>query len=199
MKTILRFKIALSFLFVLPLTGQCKPLFIGDSLTYELAMSYKKIAPVDARFLESTGLKSTKILHWQNYLQHMDFSRYDTVYIVLGTNDFIQKSEIPDYQNKASAFIRAIKKENSNIIWMIPPTLKNIQKNKLLSNTREAIRQAARQNKIKTIDTRLSLGYQYTEFINGMKVRTSDGIHITENGADNVIRGLINVDKENNR
>ncbi|MDR8295652.1 SGNH/GDSL hydrolase family protein, partial [Acinetobacter baumannii] len=85
------------------------------------------------------------------------------VYIVLGTNDFIQKSEIPDYQNKAFAFIRAIKKENSNIIWILPPTLKNIQKNKLLSNTREAIRQAARQNKIKTIDTRLSLGYQYTE------------------------------------
>ncbi|MFV1191179.1 hypothetical protein QML34_28705, partial [Klebsiella pneumoniae] len=84
-------------------------------------------------------------------------------------------------------------------IWILPPTLKNIQKNKLLSNTREAIRQAARQNKIKTIDTRLSLGYQYTESINGMKVRTSDGIHITENGADNVIRGLINVDKENNR
>ncbi|WP_241011324.1 hypothetical protein [Proteus mirabilis] len=49
------------------------------------------------------------------------------------------------------------------------------------------------------MDTRVSLGYQYSEFINGVKVRTSDGIHITENGADNVIRSLINVDKENNR
>lgn len=42
------------------------------------------------------------------------------------------------------------------------------------------------------IHTRTSLGYQYSEFINGVKVRTSDGIHITKNGADNVIKDLIN-------
>ncbi|WP_446676264.1 DUF459 domain-containing protein [Proteus mirabilis] len=95
--------------------------------------------------------------------------------------------------------IQTIKKQNRQIVWLLPPTLKNKEKNNLLSNTRIAICEAARKNKIKTMDTRVSLGYQYSEFINGVKVRTSDGIHITENGADNVIRSLINVDKENNR
>ncbi|WP_341875534.1 GDSL-type esterase/lipase family protein [Morganella morganii] len=191
MKTILRFKIALSFLFVLPLTGQCKPLFIGDSLTYELAMSYKKIAPVDARFLESTGLKSTKILHWQNYLQHIDFSRYDTVYIVLGTNDFIQKSEIVDYQDKASVFIRTIKKENSNIVWLLPPTLKNSTKNALLNNTRQAIQRASHKENIQTLDMRKPLGGTYKASVNGVHARTQDGVHITEKGADLVINLLM--------
>ena len=40
------------------------------------------------------------------------------------------------------------------------------------------------------MDTRVSLGYQYSEFINGVKVRTSDGIHITKNGADLIINYL---------
>lgn len=197
MKIISKFFIFL--LFTIPLLGNSKPLFIGDSLTYELAMSYKKIAPVDAKFLESTGLQSKNILNWQDYTQHIDFSRYDTIYIVLGTNDLISKADIPEYQQKANTFIQSIKKQNGRIIWLLPPTLKSPHKNQLLSNTRTAINQAARKNKIKTMDTRVSLGYQYSEFINGVKVRTSDGIHITKNGADNVIKDLINVDKENSR
>lgn len=191
MKKILRFKIALSFLFALPFIGQCKPLFIGDSLTYELAMSYKKIAPVDAKFLESTGLQSKQILNWQDYTQNIDFSLYDTVYIVLGTNDFIQKSEIPDYQNKASAFIRAIKKENSNIIWLLPPTLKNPTKNALLNNTRQAIQRASHKENIQTLDMRKPLGGTYKASVNGVHARTQDGVHITEKGADLVINLLM--------
>nr|WP_283092836.1 hypothetical protein [Providencia rettgeri] len=155
-------------------------------------MSYKKIAPVDAKFLESTGLQSKQILNWQDYTQNIDFSLYDTVYIVLGTNDLISKADISEYQQKANIFIQTIKKQNGQIVWLLPPTLKNTEKNNLLSNTRTAICEAARKNKIKTMDTRVSLGYQYSEFINGVKVRTPDGIHITQNGADNVIKDLIN-------
>ncbi|ENN8378703.1 hypothetical protein ACAX46_004169 [Providencia rettgeri] len=177
----------------LPVIGQCKPLFIGDSLTYELAMSYKKIAPVDAKFLESTGLQSKQILNWQDYTQNIDFSLYDKVYIVLGTNDLISKADISEYQQKANRFIQTIKKQNEQIVWLLPPTLSNTEKNNLLSNTRTAIRQAAHKNKIKTMDTRVSLGEQYSEFINGVKVRTFDGIHITKNGADLIISELVKV------
>lgn len=183
----------------LPVIGQCKPLFIGDSLTYELAMSYKKIAPVDAKFLESTGLQSKQILNWQDHIQNIDFSLYDTVYIVLGTNDLILIADIPQYQQKVSSFIQTIKKQNERIVWLLPPTLKHTQKNNLLSNTREAISRAANENQIQTMDIRVSLGYQYSEFINGVKVRTPDGIHITKNGANNVIKDLINVDKKSSR
>lgn len=119
--------------------ANAKPLFLGDSLTYELAMSYKKNHPVDAKFLESTGLNSSQILDWQDYLQHIPISRYDTVYIVLGTNDLIQGSEIELYQGKAERFIKAIKRQNNNVVWLLPPALKSTEKNILLKNTRRAI------------------------------------------------------------
>lgn len=194
LKIILRHWVNLPLLLslTLPVIGQCKPLFIGDSLTYELAMSYKKIAPVDAKFLESTGLQSKQILSWQDYTQNIDFSLYDTVYIVLGTNDLISKADIPEYQQKASVFIQTIKKQNRQIVWLLPPTLKAPQKNRALENTRKAIIHATNKNNVKFLDMRDSLGYEYRQIVNGVKVRTADGIHITKNGADNVIKDLIN-------
>lgn len=174
----------LMLLLTLPAVGQCKPLFIGDSLTYELAMSYQKIAPVDAKFLESTGLQSKQILNWQDYTQHIDFSLYDTVYIVLGTNDLISEAEIPQYQQKASLFIQRIKKQNTHIVWLLPPALKHPAKNTLLNNTRQAIQRASYQEHIHTVDMRKPLGTVFTASINGVSVRTQDGIHITGKGAD---------------
>ena len=176
----------------LPLMGQCKPLFIGDSLTYELAMSYKERAPVDAKFLESTGLQSTKLLHWQNYIQQVNLKQYDTIYIVLGTNDLIHQSDIQAYQQKAVQFINVIKSKNKNIVWLLPPTLKNEKKNILLNNTRLAIKNATYQEGIRTLDMRNSLGSDYTAIVNGVQVRTNDGIHITKNGANAVINTLLN-------
>ncbi|EOG1985267.1 MULTISPECIES: DUF459 domain-containing protein [Proteus] len=182
---------AIISLSALPLLGQCKPLFIGDSLTYELAMSYKERAPVDAKFLESTGLQSTKLLHWQNYIQKINFQQYDTVYIVLGTNDLIHQSDVQAYQQKAMRFINVIKSKNKNIVWLLPPTLKNEKKNALLNNTRLAIKNAAYQEGIRTLDMRNALGSDYRAIINGIQVRTNDGIHITKNGADSVIETLL--------
>lgn len=179
--------IALSASMALPLSGECKPIFIGDSLTYELAQSYKKNAPVDAKFLESTGLQSTKLLHWQEYIQTVNFSGYDTVYVVLGTNDMINPADIAGYQVKVQQFIRTIKKQNKNIVWLLPPTLKNSRNNDLLSNTRKAIQIAAMNEQIRTLDMRNALGQRYTASINGVQVRTQDGIHITKSGADGVI------------
>ncbi|MEX9975703.1 GDSL-type esterase/lipase family protein [Providencia rettgeri] len=187
---------AIISLSALPLLGQCKPLFIGDSLTYELAMSYKERAPVDAKFLESTGLQSTKLLHWQNYIQKINFQQYDTVYIVLGTNDLIHQSDVQAYQQKAMQFLNVIKHKNKNIVWLLPPTLKNEKKNALLNNTRLAIKNAAYQEGIKTLDMRNALGNKYTDIINGVQVRTYDGIHITKNGANAVITNLIKIKYE---
>lgn len=181
-------KLLVNFIFfvllTLPLTGQCKPIFIGDSLTYEIAVSYSRKSPVDAKFLESTGLQSTKILHWQNYIQTVNLSGYDTVYVVLGTNDLISKADIPQYQQKASLFIRSIKKQNTNIVWLLPPALKHPAKNTLLNNTRQAIQRACYQENIHIVDMKKLLGTVFTTSIDGVSVRTQDGIHITRKGAD---------------
>lgn len=178
-------------LFAVPVIGYSKPLFIGDSLTCALAESYRKIAPVDAKFLESTGLQSNDLLDWPQYVRQSDFSGYDTVYIVLGTNDLIAERDIPSYTQKARRFIRAVKAQNRNIVWLLPPTLENSAKNTLLSHTRKAIQIAARSEHIRAADMRYALGNTYRDTVNGVKVRTADGIHITGHGADLIVRTLL--------
>lgn len=191
MKIINRF--ILPLLLTIPLMGNSKPLFIGDSLTYPLAVSYQNHAPLDARFLESTGLNSKTLLDWQGYINEIDLRHYETIYIVLGTNDQIQKKDIPDYQNKAESFIKKIKQQNKNVVWLLPPTLKNSHKNALLSNTRAAIKGAVKNQGISIIDMRETLGSEYSENINGVAVRTRDGIHLTPKGAELVIRDLVRL------
>ncbi|HEK2843872.1 TPA: hypothetical protein SMT83_003469 [Proteus mirabilis] len=176
----------------MPLLGHCKPIFLGDSLTYQLATSYKNIAPVDAQYLVGSGLSNNQKLDWIEYIKTVDIQKYDTVYIVLGTNDFIQTNEISGYMYKASIFIKEIKKKNNNIVWLIPPTLQDSSKNELLQNTRAAIYKASTQEKIKILDMRESLGMRYEKVIDGVQIRTDDGIHITRKGADYIIAQINN-------
>lgn len=178
-------------LFAVPVIGYSKPLFIGDSLTCALAESYRKIAPVDAKFLESTGLQSNDLLDWPQYVRQSDFSGYDTVYIVLGTNDLIAERDIPSYTQKARRFIRVVKAQNRNIVWLLPPTLQDPAKNARLTHTRKAIQIAARSERIRTADMRHASGNTYRDTVNGVKVRTADGIHITSHGADLIVRTLL--------
>ncbi|MCS6748170.1 hypothetical protein NOM78_01345 [Proteus mirabilis] len=180
------------FMLTVPLLGHCKPIFLGDSLTYQLATSYKNIAPVDAQYLVGSGLSNNQKLDWIEYIKTVDIQKYDTVYIVLGTNDFIQTNEISGYMYKASIFIKEIKKKNNNIVWLIPPTLQDSSKNELLQNTRAAIYKASTQEKIKILDMRESLGMRYEKVIDGVQIRTDDGIHITRKGADYIIAQINN-------
>lgn len=171
----------------MPYIGHCKPIFLGDSLTYQLAVSYKEHSPVDAQYLVGSGLSNNKNLDWIEYARSVNVKNYDTVYIVLGTNDFISSNEINNYKEKAAILIRELKTKNKNIVWLIPPTLKDINKDQLLQNTRAAIYKASVQEGIKMIDMRSALGMRYTKDINGIQIRTDDGVHITKNGADAIV------------
>lgn len=178
-------------LLVIPFFTNSKPVFIGDSLTHQLAVSYQKYAPVDAQFLEGTGLQSKRLLDWQLHIKRINFDSYDAVYIVLGTNDLISYSQIEEYQSKSRRFINEIKKGNKNIFWLLPPTLGNSKSNTLLNNTRIAIKHAAEKEGVTIIDMRLYLGDEYTDKNNGINIRTHDGIHITPAGADLIVKNLI--------
>lgn len=178
-------------LIFLPFLVNSKPIFIGDSLTHQLAVSYQKYAPIDAQFLEGTGLQSKKRLDWQQYIHDINFQHYDAVYIVLGTNDLIAYSQREEYQSKSRRFINEIKKENKHIFWLLPPTLENSKSNALLNNTRVAIKQAAQKEGITIIDMSVYLGNEYTEKNNGIRIRTHDGIHLTPAGADLIVKNLI--------
>lgn len=160
-----------------------KPVFIGDSLTYEIAKGYSTIQAVDARYKVGSGLSTKKILDWQRYAEQFSFEEYDTVYVILGTNDHVQISEKEMYISKVRHFIQTIKARNQNVIWLLPPTLKDPAKNRLLDNTRQAIMTASQIEGITTVDTRTVLGETYKDVIDGTIVRTKDGIHITPTGA----------------
>lgn len=168
-----------------------KPIFIGDSLTYQIALSYKKYHPVDVLYLEGSGLQSNKKLDWQSYIKTVPLEQYDTVYIVLGTNDFISKNEIINYKLKAKNLIHSIKNKNTSIVWLLPPELKNEYKNTLLKNTRDAIQYAGNEENIKIIDMRHSVGMRYIEHVNNIPIRTKDGIHLTKYGGDEIAKSLL--------
>lgn len=175
----------------IPVMGESHVLFIGDSLTYQLAMSYREQLPVNAKYLEGTGLNSTKLFDWQAYIQKINFRPYSAIYIVFGTNDLISQSEVPVYQQKVQRFIKEIKQQNKNVIWILPPSLQNTRKDNLLKNTRKAIISAAYYEGIKIIDMQYILGNDYIDSINGVRIRTTDGIHITKEGADMIVKIML--------
>ncbi|PHM72175.1 SGNH/GDSL hydrolase family protein [Xenorhabdus sp. KJ12.1] len=172
------------FFLSMTLSTHAKPIFLGDSITYQIVNSYKKHRPVDAEYLVGSGLNNQFNFSWIEYAKTLDVSRYECVYLLLGTNDFIENNEIVNYRNKAIDLIRELKKKNRDIIWILPPTIRNERKNFLLNNTREAIKLAAVTEQITTIDMRETFGQHYMDSLNGRAIRTNDGIHITEYGAD---------------
>lgn len=183
--------VATMCLIFMPLKTIAKPIFIGDSLTYGVAVSYSKINIVDARYLVGSGLTNSSKFDWIHYIDNLDIKKYDTIYIFLGTNDFINKSEITVYSNKVSTLIEKIKRQNQNVVWVLPPTLKDERKNLLLNNTRYAIKSVLYTMNVRYIDMRNVLGNTYTDEIEGKKVRTPDGVHITKYGSDLIATKLL--------
>ncbi|HFD6683611.1 TPA: hypothetical protein ACS705_003392 [Providencia alcalifaciens] len=183
--------ITLLFIIIYSIMGYSKPLFIGDSLTYQIASSYKEHQPIDALYLEGSGLHSNKVLDWQSYVKTLPIENYDTIYIILGINDFIKENEIITYKAKVKRFIHSIKSKNTSIIWLLPPELKDRHKNNLLKNTRNTIQSVGIEENIKVLDMRHSLGMRYTQYINNVPIRTKDGIHITKQGGDRIAKLIL--------
>ncbi|EMU8988578.1 GDSL-type esterase/lipase family protein [Proteus mirabilis] len=189
MKIILKAILVLSLIFI-SYKASSKPLFIGDSLTYRVAVSYSQLNLVDARFLIGSGLVNNKKFDWISYVDNLNIKKYDTVYVFLGTNDLINKAEINAYRDKVATLILKIKYQNENIVWVLPPTLKDERKNILLNNTRYAIKNVLNEMNIRYVDMRSVLGDVYLDEIEGKKVRTPDGVHLTEYGSELVATKL---------
>ncbi|HEM7189765.1 TPA: hypothetical protein U2I61_004303 [Providencia rettgeri] len=180
-------------LFLLATTNvYSKPIFIGDSLTYSLAVSAKNINPVDAFYLEGTGLSSDKLLDWQSYINEINFQGYDDIYISLGANDAIEKDKINSYIFNGVSFIKKIKKSNNNvkIVWVLPPVMKDKTIESMLENTRIAIYEICNIEKIECFNPNSVLSDTFVFKINEKQIRTKDGIHYTQYGATLIIESL---------
>ncbi|EGY9079815.1 hypothetical protein JI643_003857, partial [Salmonella enterica] len=86
-------------------------------------------------------------------------------------------------------FISRILHHNKNIeiTWILPPTVKNDRKNELIQHTKTAIKKGMKPIGIRTIDPDTVFGGDYREKVDNKAIRTADGVHITNYGADLIV------------
>lgn len=188
-------KIMVAGLFLMPFSISAKVLVIGDSLAYPIAESFKDIMPTDGYFLENTGLNEQLSLNWIEYTQTLDLKNYSSIIISLGANDGITKKEIDNYQQKAVNVIKTIQANNevALITWVLPPVLKDSKKEKLVANVRNALNLACNASGITCFDPVDVMGAEFAMSVNGIPVRTKDGIHYTQRGADLIVNELVGI------
>lgn len=181
--------IKLWFLLMLLSVNACaRDLMIGDSLVYEIGNAYSLKKTIHARYLTGAGIDNK--INWNAVVDNMDLKQYRKVYICIGTNDMITADKMDGYQKKAESLIDAAMAQNRNVIWILPPVIKNHFKNKLLNNTRSAIEKAAATRNIATFDIREITGNDFVQFKGSIKIRTEDGVHITPAGAEMITESL---------
>lgn len=175
-----------------PIITSAKTLFFGDSLTYVIGNEYKRKFH-DTDIIYNVGF-SFRVNHefMFNAIDTIDLNQYDNLYIVFGTNDFINKSDIDNYSILTVLFISRVLNNNNdiNIVWVLPPTLKNKSNNTLVNNTRESIMKALNTIGVSYFDINSIFGIEYQSFIGDKKIRTNDGIHITNYGARLIVNEL---------
>lgn len=182
-------------LFLMPFTISAKVLVIGDSLAYPIAESFKKVMPTDGYFLESTGLNEQLSLNWNDYINGLDLSIYDNVIISLGANDGNSEKEIDSYQQKAVMLIRQLQNANEQalITWILPPVLEDTKKEIAVSNTRKALNYACNATSVNCFDPAVVIGHEFSYQVNGIPVRSQDGIHYTAQGAELIVNKMMGV------
>ncbi len=165
-------------------------LFIGDSLTGVISTEYIKLHPdvtVDVDFVVGSGLEN-KTIDWFKKVEHIDFTKYSYIVISFGTNDFISANKSQpiidrwqyNYLQKIGRFINYLRKYTKpKIVWIAPPTIKNNSIDNGVSLARDTILFAARYFQFEHIDVRETLGYEFRYSVDGIKIRTADGIHYT--------------------
>lgn len=188
-------KLLVAGLILIPFSLSAKVLVFGDSLAYPIAESFKKIMPTDGYFLENTGLNEQLSLNWNDYINGLDLSNYSNVIISLGANDGVSEKEIDNYQQKAVNVIKTIQSGNDGalVTWVLPPVLKDSKKEKEVANVRGALNLACNASRITCFDPSVVIGSGFAMSVNGIPVRTKDGIHYTQQGADLIVNELVGI------
>lgn len=183
--------IYLFFVMFIPFLAISKTLFFGDSLTGTVGVAYKQNfdRDTDVVYVVGSGLENKKV-DWIKKIKHEDLNKYNKVIISIGTNDyFISNTE--KYEKKISNLISEIKKSNiKEVIWVLPPPVKNIKINNGINKVRNVIIDSSGINGYKVIDPRYIIGNNYVLYLNGQQIRTKDGIHYTMKGAELIARKI---------
>ena len=168
---------------IFSLTYYCsaKSLFIGDSLTLSLAKGAKEQDVLEYYYLDSSGLMNEAFYDWLAFVQRMPVSSPDLIIVSLGANDSMSVSVGHRYSQKIIRFISVLKTRYpaASIIWVLPPVMKNTQTENALVNTRRIISETSAMAGYTVFDPRPLTGRVWTYSVNGIVLRTADGIHYT--------------------
>lgn len=168
---------------IFSLTYYCsaKSLFIGDSLTLSLAKGAKEQDVLEYYYLDSSGLMNGAFYDWLAFVQRMPVSSPDLIIVSLGANDSMSVSAGHRYSQKIRRFISVLKTRYpaASIIWVLPPAMKNTQTENALVNTRRIISETSAMGGYTVFDPRPLTGRTWTYSVNGIVLRTADGIHYT--------------------
>lgn len=156
-------------------------LFIGDSLTLSLAKGAKEQDVLEYYYLDRSGLMNGAFYDWLALVQRMPVSSPDLIIVSLGTNDGMSVSAGHRYSQKIRRFISVLKTRYpaASIIWVLPPAMKNTQTENALANTRRIISETSAIAGYTVFDPRPLTGRVWTYSVNGIVLRTADGIHYT--------------------
>lgn len=156
-------------------------LFIGDSLTLSLAKGAKEQDVLEYYYLDRSGLMNGAFYDWLAFVQRMPVSSPDLIIVSLGTNDGMSVSAGHRYSQKIRRFISVLKTRYpaASIIWVLPPAMKNTQTENALANTRRIISETSAIAGYTVFDPRPLTGRVWTYSVNGIVLRTADGIHYT--------------------
>lgn len=172
--------ILIYFIFLCP-CSLADTLFIGDSLTLSLAKGAKEQDVLEYYYLDRSGLMNEAFYDWLAFVQRMPVSSPDLVIVSLGANDGMAASADHRYSQKIRRFISVLKTRYpaASIIWVLPPAMKNTQTEYALVNTRRIISETAVIAGYTVFDPRPLTGRVWTYSVNGIVLRTADGIHYT--------------------
>lgn len=193
MKKIRYLIIIFLMLIIISTFANAKTLFVGDSLTQTIGNNYKiKHIDTDLNYVIGSGIENKKT-DWIKRINSIDINKYDSIIISIGTNDWGMYNE-KNYSQKIENFIKIInkKKNNIKIIWILPPTIKNRKINNGVLNVKRVIKNKLSEYNIIFIDPNNIWGEKYRESIKNKKIRTNDGIHYTNYGAE-LIANEINI------
>lgn len=174
------YSILIYFIFLSP-CSLADTLFIRDSLTLSLAKGAKEQDVLEYYYLDRSGLMNEAFYDWLAFVQRMPVSSPDFVIVSLGANDGMAASAGHRYSQKIRRFISVLKTRypTANIIWVLPPAMKNTQTENALVNTRRIISETAVIAGYTVFDPRPLTGRVWTYSVNGIVLRTADGIHYT--------------------
>lgn len=158
-----------------------KSLFIGDSLTLSLAKGAKEQDALEYYYLDRSGLQNEAFYDWLAFVQRMPVSYPDLIIVSLGANDGMTSFTGHQYHQKIRQFISILKTRYpaASVVWVLPPAMKNRQTENALVNTRRIISDTATTAGYTVFDPRSVTGLTWTYSVNGIVLRTPDGIHYT--------------------